>query len=151
MCITTKFLEEYSIRYEININDNKIIINENINHTNSCAINNLTSLPKGLFDNCIINGELWLDHLQFLPNDFMQNSVINGLFRLDTLRTIHNNFLKNTFINGYICLNSLEYLPKGFRPNVKGEIHLDNLKSEILKNLILYPGINRQLGFNLLN
>jgi hypothetical protein len=121
----------------------------------TCIINSyldpcyLKTVPNNFLKNCIINQGVNLNSLEVVPENLLDNTIIGGL-NLFHLKSIPQNFLNNCTINYRLMLQNIKYLPKGFSPNVKDEIYLDSLKSKTLRNLILYPGVKRQLGFNLL-
>lgn len=127
------------------IKDNKFIINGNVNEN----FHHLKKLTEGDLNNFIIKGNLKLD-ITFMPNNCINNSIIEGDLYLNNLKEISENCFTNTVINKNIYLYSLEYLPKNFYLDVKGEIVFTRLKSKLLKKLLKFPGISRQLAFNLL-
>lgn len=112
---------------------------------------NINIIEEGVFDNCDFRNYLVCSRsLKSIPENFIQNSILRNIL-IDNINQISKGFLKNTIIYGFLALSSLEYWPKDFYPNVRGTIYVDNLKSKTIKKLIKLSGINRELGFNLIN
>lgn len=56
----------------------------------------------------------------------------------------------NPIINGDLILYHVEYWLFWFKPKVTGCIHVPDLKSKILYNLLREPSAKRQLAYNLM-
>ena len=119
------------INDEIIINDNFILYEYNMPYLNNCIINGYVNV---YFNNINIK--------------FLNNCIINGQVNLN-IKNSFRNMLNNCNISGDLHME-VSYLTECFNPNVKGRIHLPNLKSKILKELLLLPGPKRQLAYNLL-
>lgn len=103
-------------------------------------------VPKYLFEQSIIEGNILMNQIKDIPKNFLKNKTIKGDVRFMMLKDLQEGFLYNSIIEGNLSLDRVQYLPKGFFNNItiKGSIHLEsllNVYDGFLDNTIIYGNL----------